>query len=321
MTKVLVTGASGFVGRILCSELGRRGYKVRGAVRNLSRKSRLTCELVEIEDLNSLTDWSSILDGIDVVIHLAARVHLMHDDAVDPLAEFRKTNVEGTSKLAIAAATNGVKRLVFLSSIKVNGEQANESYPFTESDLPELLDPYAISKWEAEQVLRRVEHETGLEVVIIRPPLVYGAGVKANFLHLMKVVDGGVPLPMGAIDNHRSIIYVENLVDALITCARHHAAAGQTYLVSDGEPLSTPQLVRAMADALHRPSRIFSIPLRVMRVIAKLAGKSAVVDRLTQSLVVDSSKICNQLGWQPPFTTEQGLQATAVWYADLKIRP
>jgi nucleoside-diphosphate-sugar epimerase len=314
MTTVLVTGANGFVGRVLCTELVRRGYRVHGAVRSLSHSSGLVCEVAAVGDVDSSTNWSGLLKDIDVVIHLAARVHVMNDDASNPLVEFLKVNLHGTANLARQAATAGVKRFVYVSSIKVNGEQTSQGQPFTESDYPQPQDAYAISKLEAEQALQSISQETGMDLVIVRPPLIYGPKVKANFLKLLELVDRGIPLPLGSVENSRSLIYVGNLVDALVACATSPEAAGQTYLVSDGEDVSTPQLIDAVANALHQPSRIFPVPIALMRAPAKLIGKSAAIDRLTHSLVIDSSKIRNELGWQPPYTMAQGLQATVEWY-------
>lgn len=312
---VLVTGASGFVGKYLCHELEKYGHTVRPVYRrNITIEHLRTGALVE--DVDSKTNWSEALKGIDVVIHLAARVHVMHDDAVGSLDEFLKVNLHGTANLAKQAAASGVKRFVYVSSVKVNGEFTG-ARPFSGSDQPGPQDAYGISKWQAEQALHNISRETGMEVVIIRPPLVYGPGVKANFAKLLGTVNRGVPLPFTRIENSRSLIYVENLVDALIACATHPAAAGQTYLVSDGENVSTPQLIRLLAEALHRPNRTFPVPLTLMHAAARLIGKSAAIDRLTQSLEVDSSKIRNELSWKPPYTMTQGLQVTADWYCQL----
>ena len=315
MTKhVLVTGATGFVGRFLCTRLISEGWKVRGTMRASKAPSAIVAgvEPVIIEPLGSDTPWSHALAGIETVIHLAARVHIMADPAADPLAEFRSVNTEGTARLAREAARAGVKRLVFISSIKVCGEES--FIPYTEDIFAQPTDPYGISKWEAEQILRQIESETGLEVVVVRPTLVYGPGVKANFLNMMRVVQRGIPLPLASIKNRRSLIYVGNLVDALVACAAHPAAAGQTYLVSDGEDISTPELVRRTATALGVPVRLFPVPLALMCLAGILAGKSAAVNRLTGSLAVDSSRIRRELGWTPPYAMEEGLRVTAEWF-------
>lgn len=313
---VLLTGATGFVGRFLCQRLLTGGRRVLGTLLPSEQPAILVSgvEPAVVEPLSSGTDWHGALEGVDTVIHLAARVHVMDDPAADPLGEFRKVNTEGTTKLARDAAKAGVKRLVFISSVKVNGEENN--LPYSEESPANPADPYGISKWEAEIVLRQIESETGLEVVIVRPPLVYGPGVKANFFRMIQTVQRGIPLPLASITNRRSLIYVGTLVDALATCAAHPAAAGKTYLVSDGEDVSTPELIRRTAAALNIPARLFPVPLSLMRLAGTVTGKSAAVDRLTGSLTVDSSKIRQELGWTPPFTMEEGLAATAAWYTE-----
>lgn len=309
---MLVTGASGFVGRCLTAELQQRGHAVRVALRNT--KQVVGCaEAALITNINAETDWTDALRGIDTVFHLAARVHVMKDDTSDPLAEFRKVNLHGTENLARQAVRAGVKRLVYVSSIKVNGE-GSESTSYTERDSANPQDPYGVSKWEAEQALHRIADETGLEVVIVRPPLVYGPGVKGNFISLFKAIDKGLPLPLAGARNARSLVYVGNLADALIACATRVEAAGQTYLVSDGDAVSTADLVSGIARALECRGRCFYFPPVILRVLARLLGKSAQVDRLFGSLRVDSSKLRQQLGWAPPYTLQQGLLETARWY-------
>ena len=275
---------------------------------------RAGTEPVVVRQIDGLTDWQAALNGVEVVIHLAARVHVMKDTSVDPLAEFRRVNVQGTENLARQAVRAGVRRLVYVSSIKVNGEGTSGSQGYSERDTPAPQDAYGISKWEAEQALHRVAQETGLEVVIVRPPLVYGPGVKGNFISLLAAVGKGIPLPLASTDNARSLVYVGNLVDALIACATHPAAAGQTYLVSDGAPVSTATLVEKIAGALDCRSRSFYFPPVLMRAAAALLGRSAQIDRLFGSLRVDDEKIRRELGWIPPYTLEQGLRATAEWY-------
>jgi len=233
----------------------------------------------------------------------------MNDAAQDPLALYRATNTEATLNLARQAAKAGVKRFVFISTIKVNGEGRVAAYRETDAPTPE--DAYAISKWEAEQGLQRIARETGLEVVILRPPLVYGPGVKANFLRLMRTVERGWPLPLGAIHNQRSLLYLGNLVDAIRVCVEHPAAAGQTFLLDDGEPVSTPELIRAVARAMGRPAHLLAVPVSVLELAGALLGKRAAVARLTGSLYVDSSAIRSRLGWRPPYSMEAGLAATA----------
>ena len=317
--KFLITGANGFVGKPLCAELIRRGQVVRAAV----RYAYIPGENVEVADVGSIdgkTDWSDALRDVDVVIHLAARVHVMHDAADDPLAEFFKVNLNGTSNLAQQAARAGVKRLVYASSIKVNGEQTSGEQTFAESDTPNPQDPYAISKWRAEQDLQRISQETGIEVVILRPPLVYGPEVKGNFDRLLNAINRGIPLPLAGAKNLRSLVYVGNLVDALITCAQHPAAAGQTYFLSDGVDFSTAMLAKKIARALGRNSRIFYFPPALLRAMAAVFGRAEQVDRVFGSLRVNDEKIRKQLAWSPPYTLEQGLRATAEWYRSRHLR-
>ena len=301
--KILVTGATGFVGRALCGHLAVNGHRAIPAVR---RASGLADE-VAVGDLGESTDWRIALAGCDAVVHLAARVHVMDDCAQDPEAVYRAINTDATLNLARQAAAAGVRRLVYISSIKVNGEGADT--PYRETDAPAPEGGYAKSKWEAEQGLRQIEQETGLEVVILRPPLVYGPGVKANFMRLMRLVERGWPLPLGAIHNRRSLLYLGNFVDAIRLCVEHPAAAGRTFLLDDGEAVSTPELVRALARAMGRPARLLAMPAGVLNRFGALLGRRAAMARLTGSLYVDSSAI-RSLGWTPPFTLQQGLAAT-----------
>lgn len=269
-------------------------------------------------DINVHTDWRAALSlgaspgrrekAVDAVVHLAARVHVMHDTAADPLALYRATNTEATLNLARQAAQAGVTRFVFVSSIKVNGEGRDTAY--TEADVPAPEDAYAVSKWEAEQGLWRIARETGLEVVVLRPPLVYGPGVRANFRRLLDTVARGWPLPLGAIENRRSLLYLGNFVDAIGRCIEHPAAAGQTFLIDDGQPVSTPELIRAVARAMGRPARLPAVPVGVLEFAGALLGKRAAVARLTGSLWLDSSPIRARLGWTPPYSMEAGLAAT-----------
>ncbi len=310
---LLVTGASGFVGQALVTESIRRGLQVRGAMRT-SGKLLSGVEACTVGAIDGETDWVDALRGMDVVIHLAARVHVMKDNIADPLAEFLKVNLHGTMKLARQAARTGVKRFVYVSSIKVNGERTHEGQKFSGADIPAPQDPYAVSKWYAEQALYRVASETGMEVVIARPPLVYGPGVRGNFVHMLDVIAQRIPLPFASIHNRRSLVYVGNLVDALITCATHPAAVGQTYLVCDGEDVSTPDLLRQLAVSMGIPSRLFPCPPALLQLAGKLAGKSQQLERLLGSLQVDGDKIRRDLNWAPPYSLLQGLQATAEWY-------
>jgi nucleoside-diphosphate-sugar epimerase len=307
MPKILITGASGFVGKSLTAQLLRQGHSVRAAVR--SRATAIEgAEALVVGDINGDTDWAETLNDVDVIIHLAARVHVVTEHSVNPLTEFRKVNMDGTRRLADFAAKTGVKRLVYVSSIGVNGSEA--LFPFNELDGPNPKNDYAVSKWEAEQALHKVAAETILEVVIIRPPLVYGFGAPGNFAQMTKVLAKGIPLPFASVRNQRSLIYIENLVDALILCSTHPNAAGQTYLVSDGQDISTPDLLRKLSNAMRKPVKLLPCSPTFIRLAGRLFGKLEQVDRLLGSLQVDSSKIRRELGWQPPFTLDKGLKAT-----------
>jgi len=310
MDTVLVTGANGFIGRALCDVLVASGRRVRKAVRMPVPGLEDT---VAVGDIGPDTDWRTALERVSGVVHLAARTHVLRETSTDPLAEFRKINVSGTERLARSAAAGGVRRLVFVSSVKVNGERTEER-PFTEGGAPRPEDAYGVSKWEAEQALSRIAAETGLEVVVLRPPLVYGPGVKGNFLRLMNLVARGVPLPLGAVDNRRSFIYTGNLAGAIVQALDAPQAAGRTYLASDGEDVSTPDLVRGLARALGVKPLLPSFPLAALGLAATLAGRRAEFARLTGSLQVDSSRIRRELDWRPPFTLAQGLELTAKWY-------
>lgn len=308
--KVLVTGSTGFVGDALCAHLASRGFLVRAAVRSKLGPER--SDAVAVGDIGADTDWSTALEGVDQVVHLAARVHIDRDSSRDRLAEHRRVNVEGTRRLASMAADRGVRRFVFLSSAKVNGEVTRK--PCTEADPPRPEGAYAVSKWEAEQALMHIARDTGMEWVILRPPLVYGPGVRANFLELMRAVAAGIPLPFASIDNRRSLLYLGNLVDAVRTCLTHPHARGRTFLVSDGDDLSTPGLTRRLAQALDVPSRLLPMPVALLSLAGKMTGKGAAVDRLVGSLQLDTSAIRQTLGWTPPFGVDEGLQETARWF-------
>lgn len=311
--RYLITGASGFVGGYLCAELVKRGQSVRIASR-LQQTTVPQIEQVLVGVIDDQTQWGMALEGVDVVIHLAARVHIMHDKSDDPLQAFRLVNVAGSENLARSAAAKGIKRLVYVSSIKVNGEATQANRLFSEEDEANPQDSYGLSKYEAEIALHQIAHETGLEVVVVRPPLVYGPAVKGNFITMLKVLYKGVPLPVASVRNLRSLLYVENLVDALILCASHPSAVGNTYLVSDEEDISTPELLNKLAAAMNRPIHLFSIPTYLLKSFARITGKSAQLERLLGSLQVDSDKIRRELNWTPPYTLQQGLQATAEWY-------
>ena len=310
--RALVTGATGFVGTALRAKLTAAGIEVVPAVRS---KSVLPHEVV-VGNLDALTDWHLALAGCNAVVHLAARVHVMDDTAQNLLALYQATNAEATLRLASQAAQTGVKRFVFISTIKVNGEgflhprpiSHGERGAYVETDAPAPEDAYAISKMEAEQGLRELAAETGMEVVIIRPPLVYGPGVKANFASLMRAVQRGWPLPLGAVHNQRSLVALDNLVDFIVTCITHPQAANQTFLVSDGQDLSTTELVRGMAQAAGVPARLLPVPVWALQAGASLLGKGDAVQRLCGNLQVDISKARSLLGWVPPVSVEEGLR-------------
>ena len=300
---ILLTGATGFVGKSLCEELLKRNapfaFQTRFGEANQSNV---------IREIDGNTDWSNVLKGISTVVHLAARVHVMSDSNRDPLRAYRCTNVDGTINLGRQAAAAGVNRFIFISSVKVNGESTSEGRCFRPEDPPAPQDPYGISKMEAEQGLRLLASETGMEVVIIRPPLVYGPGVKANFAALMRAVQRGIPLPLGAVHNQRSLVALHNLVDFIITCTTHPAAANQTFLVSDGQDLSTTDLVRGMAQASGVPARLLPVPVPILRLAARMFGKTDAIDRLCGNLQIDAAKARNLLGWVPPLSVEEGLR-------------
>ncbi len=315
MTCLLVTGASGFVGRAVCETALNLGMKVRGSHRSLGSQSLVPqgVEKVQITSADSNTDWSHALIGIDVVIHLAGRVHISKDTVQNPLAEYRAVNTAGTERLARMAVNARVKRLVYISTIKVNGEQTPTT-PFTEADAARPQDAYAISKWESEQTLYQISAESGIEIVILRPPLVYGEGVGANFGRLLNLVAKGIPLPLASVSNRRSLIYVRNLADAVLTSATHPRAKGRIFLLSDGDDISTPELIRHIAEAMDLPARMFRCSTHLLRVLARVLGKSEEAQRLLSSLLVDSTRIRFELGWTPPYTMFQGLRETVRWY-------
>lgn len=315
MTLVAISGAGGFVGQSVCAALRAQGI----ALRTLSRRAELRLfEITDnriVGDLTKKPDLTAALTGVDTVIHLAARVHVMRETAADPLTEFRLSNVMATEHLAQSAAAAGVRRLVFVSTAKVNGEATYDA-PFRESDPPTPQDPYAISKWEAEQALWRIaaDVKTGLEVVVVRPPLVYGPNVGGNFVRLLRWIKRGVPLPFASVRNRRSLIYVGNLADALVTCTNKPEAAGKTYLISDDQAHSTPELIRHLAQAMGQSPHLWPCPPALLMSGGRMLGKQAEIERLIGSLELDSEAIRRELRWTPPFTSRQGLEITANWY-------
>jgi nucleoside-diphosphate-sugar epimerase len=325
--QIAVTGANGFVGRALCDELESRGFTVRRLVRSASSDLKL----VPVGDINANTNWVRALEGVSTVLHCAARVHVMSDEGRDALDEYRMVNVEGTRRLAEQAALQGVKRLIFISTVKVNGESTcnvlrsfQAEGAFTPFDPPNPQGPYAVSKWEAEQALWKVCEKNDLDIVIVRLPLVYGPGVRANFLRLIKLVQLGWPLPFGMAKNRRSLVSLDNLVDLLICCVHHPAAVGQTFLVSDGMDLSTKQLVKSLILELNaeilRAARnkkvkiynpiFFPVPVWLLLMAGRILGRQAEIERLFGTLRVDITHTCKTLGWNPPISINEGLRRT-----------
>ncbi|MBN3841280.1 SDR family oxidoreductase [Burkholderia sp. Ac-20349] len=314
MSEVLVTGANGFVGRALCLALQRRGHTASGLVRRSG-----ACVAGVREWVHPADDFAGLAEawpaGVapDCVVHLAARVHVMHDDAVDPVAAFRAANVEGALRVAQAAHRHQVRRMVFVSSVKAVAE-SDGGVPLDERAPPHPGDAYGRSKLEAEQALVEFAAQTGLDVVIVRPPLVYGPGVRANFLRMMDAIARGVPLPLGAIAARRSLVYVDNLADALLHCAADPRAAQGCFHVADDDAPSVTELLQMVGDALGKPARLFPVPVGVLRAVGKLTGRTAAIDRLTGGLQLDTGCIARVLDWRPPHSTRQGLEATAAWY-------
>jgi UDP-glucose 4-epimerase len=315
---IFLTGATGFVGGATLKRLVAENYTLVAALRRGGRLLEDSIKTVYVDGLDGATSWKDSLADVDVVVHAAARVHVMNDTETDPLAAFRKVNVEGTLNLARNAVEAGVRRFIFISSIKVNGEGTSKGIAYSPEDTPSPADAYGISKMEAEQGLRELAARSGMEVVIIRPVLVYGPGVKANFRSMMNWLDKGIPLPFGAIHNQRSLVALDNLVDLIVTCINHQAAANQTFLVSDGEDLSTTQLLRKMASALGRTARLLPIPAWVLSGVATLLQRKSLSNRLCGSLQVDISKTRSLLGWAPPISVDDALKATAQKFQESK---
>lgn len=313
-----ITGATGFVGEVLCKALIANGKVPRRFLRRIAQDCAATD--VVVGNIGPGTDWRLALADVDCVIHLAARTHVLDDDAADPLAAYRRINVDATRNLAQQAAAAGVRRFIFMSSIKVHGE-ATPDLPYTESDVPAPLDAYGISKLEAESLLRDITRHSAMELVILRPPLIYGPGVKGNFLRLMRIIDRGLPLPLASVRNRRSLIHVANLADIIVDCIDTPAAAGQTFLVSDGEDLSTADLIRRLAAAMNKPARLLPCPIALLQLGAAIFRQRGAVARLTDSLTIDATHLHDTLNWTPRILLDQGLIDTARWYYQARIQP
>ena len=315
MKTLLLTGATGFVGSALTQHLHQQGYSLTATVRHVTNNLLPSIQQTPIGDLLPNTDWTLALKNVDTVIHLAARVHVMNDTAADPLEAFRRTNTAATLNLAQQAARSGGRRFIYLSSIKVNGE-STKNKPFIAEDNYIPTDFYGLSKYEAEQGLREIAKQTGMEVVIIRPPLVYGEDVKGNFQSMMQWIHKGIPLPLGGIHNQRSLVALDNLIDLITLCIDHPAAANQTFLVSDGEDLSTTDLLHRLGSAVNKPARLLPVPQVMLTTALHLLGKEAIAQRLCGNLQVDISKTRDLLGWQPIIRVDEALQKTAqAWLA------
>ncbi|MEE8515189.1 MAG: SDR family oxidoreductase [Alphaproteobacteria bacterium] len=329
MTRILVTGATGFIGTALCRDLKARGFEVSGTVRATGPEHHDQFDPVAVGEIGPDTDWSQILGGIDAIVHLAGRAHDMGQartrQGLEILNLFRWVNVQATKNLAEAAIAHEVRRFIYMSSIKVLGEHsaaaATGPRPFTDDDRAAPQDAHGTSKWEAECTLREIAAGSAMEPVILRPPLVYGPGVKGNFLSLMRICDGPWPLPLALVDNRRSLIYVGNLTDAVIACLSHDAAANQTFLVRDGEDMSTAELTRRLRQGLGQARRLVPVPPLMLRLAGYVCRRRAETDRLTGSLVADDGRIRGELGWSPPFSFDDGLERTISWYQTQSSRP
>lgn len=314
MKKVLVTGATGFVGRHLCESLVSSGYIITGTTRSSEKAfSPVDYKLRIIGDIGTDIDWASALQDIDYVVHLAARVHIMSEVADDPLTEFRRVNSRGSEKLAESAAAAGVKRLIYVSTIKVLGE-TTDGHAFRNTDRAAPCDPYAVSKREAEEALKRITNDKGLELVILRPPLMYGPGVGGNFLRVLGLVARGIPLPVGMIQNARSMLAVSNFCDVIQISLEHPAAVGRTFLVADGEDISTPELFRMIGSLMDKPVRLLPVPEQLLKLGGKIFRRSNEVARLCDSLQVDITYTKNVLNWSPRTSLEDGIRSVVQWY-------
>jgi nucleoside-diphosphate-sugar epimerase len=312
MIRVLVTGATGFVGQVLCESLARAGYLVRAALRTDAAPQRGVAERAIVGDIGAATDWQSALQGIELVVHVAARAHHVAEVGARPEL-FTETNATGTGRLAAAAAAAGVRRLIYLSTVKVNGEGSDEG-PYRGQDQPHPQGVYANSKWLGEKLLQQVAADTHLQVVIVRSPLVYGSGVRANFLRLLDWVDRGWPIPLASVSNRRSLVSVWNLCDLLTRLLEHPAAPAQVWMVSDGVDHSTPEVIREIGRAMRRPVKLIPAPVALLRLVGALTGRADDVAKLCDSLQVDIAQTCRQLSWSPPLTFPDSVARTVAWY-------
>ncbi|MFT0867460.1 UDP-glucose 4-epimerase family protein [Pseudomonas sp. CAM1A] len=315
--RVLLTGGSGFVGKAVMERMSASGkFEVIAALRRPMESLPAAVSAHLYDDLSHASAWPQEERAVEAVVHCASRVHVMNEVATDPLAEFRKVNVQATLAFARRAANAGVRRFIFISSIKVNGEATQPGAPYRPDDVSVPSDPYGISKQEAEQQLRQLGEETGMEIVIIRPVLVYGPGVKANFLNMMRWLDKGIPLPFGSIHNKRSLVALDNLVDLIQLCCTHPAAANRTFMVSDGHDVSTTELLRQMGEALGKSARLLPVPATLIDWVAASLGKRSLSQRLCGSLQVDISETQRTLGWVPPVDFQTALKAAAKHYLE-----
>ncbi len=315
--KILITGATGFVGRVLAQQLLKNGHNLVATCRNQPVNNDAAIRYVNTSSIDGATNWDPFLDGVEVVVHLAGRAHILSEQSADPLEEFRKVNTAGTLNLATCAAKTGIKRFVFLSSIGVNGNQTTK--PFDEESPPNPVEPYALSKLEAEKGLRNISENSAMEYVIIRPPLVYGPNSPGNFLALLKLTSRNLPLPFGMINNKRSFIGVDNLADFLTQCIQHSGARNKTFLISDDSDISTPELIRTLAEGMHKKAFLFPVPYQLLLSLTAMIGKSSALEKLCGNLQVDANFARNTLNWKQPVAQSQGLKDTASWYMSSKL--